>query len=393
MKIVSFAKPLTVTTVLGDPTDPESKLFHMSCNPGERYLLNDDQSQHILNAKDNMLDTMSDFEPLYKDYVKRPLSFKGQRVLFYRCRGIGDQLVASALARYFTEKLKSTCFQLSDRGHEELWVGNPFIQGLPVRFPLGIDAVMPFNKKPFYNYAFFIESLAEWNTEPEQRNVYDTMFNMVGIDHSHVPPEYKRPVYGQSHQAAELFKKWKTEHNVPDKYIAFQLRATNAVRTPPAFVIDRLMSRLCDVGLPVICLDDHVLSEEHAEIAKKYPNARDLTKTTASIQLYGQVVTNAHLFVGPDSSGIHFAASSGTPAIGVWGPFSYESRARYYPHHYPLQSLLCPKGPCFNYLNALPVGKCPEGADQQHCMNFDGMTPELVDKVVSEVVINHKIAP
>src|SRR6266446_2141803 len=387
MKIVSFTQPVLLQTKVGDQ---EPTVF--AVNPGERYILNDDASNQIMLAKDNKIESISDFDPFYKANVQRPVRFRDKRVLFYRNRGIGDQLVASCLSRFFTEVLKAKCFQLSDRCHEGIWVGNPYISGMPVRFPLSIDSLIRFKGRQFYDYFFPMESVAEWNSEPEQLNFYDSMFAIAGFNPSEIPDKYKCPAWGIVPEDIQAFDEWKKQLNVPDKYIAFQLRATNLGRTPPPIAIDIILCRLNDLGIPILCMDDRPLTEEIIDIGRKHNNAKNVAMTVPGVRLYGTIISHAAMVVAPDSSGIHFAATNSVPCIGLWGPFSPESRAKYYPNHYPIyHPELCQNAPCFNFMPEFPEHKCPNGALQIHCEVFNGITYDVVDKIVTDVVKNHKI--
>jgi ADP-heptose:LPS heptosyltransferase len=393
MKIISFTQPVLVSTGTLDPTTGEVKNpVVYAVNPGERQIINDEMAAQIMSARDAKVESVSDFGPFYQVNVQRPLKFRDKRILFYRNRGIGDQLGASCLSRFFTEKLGAKCFQLVDRLHEHLWVGNPFISGMPARFPLSIDSLLRFKGRPFYDYFISMESVAEWNTEPEQANFYDTMFSLAGFDPSNVPNDYKRPVWGTLPEDDQALAKWKEKFGITGDYIVLQLRATNLGRTPPDKALDVVLERLSDIGLPILCLDDQRLSEEMIEIGSKYPNAKNVAGTIQGVRLYGSIICGSKLTVGPDSSAIHFAATAGVPCIGMWGPFSPESRAKHYPNHYPIYNpSLCPNAPCFNFMPTLPAHKCPEGGLQRHCAVFDGITRESIDKVVSEVIRKHQI--
>jgi ADP-heptose:LPS heptosyltransferase len=397
MKIISFSQPTIVSTGTVNPktgeriiSDDPRTIYAM--NPGERCIVNDDMAASVMGAKDNKLLSISDFDPFYKANVSRPAHFRDKNVLFYRNRGIGDQLAVSCLSRFFSEKLRAKCFQLSDRLHEPLWVGNPYIYGMPIRFPLSIDSLIRFKGRPFYDYFIPMESVAEWNQEPEQLNFYDEMFVLAGFDPDRVPNEYKRPVWGIVPEDLSVLEKWKKEFGIEGDYIVFQLRATNAGRTPPNSAIDIVLERLNDIGLPIVCVDDEALPDELIAIGAKYPNAKNLACTIKGVRLYGAVLTHAKLVVGPDSSAIHFAATNNTPCIGLWGPFSPESRAKYYANHYPIyKNELCDHSPCFNFMPTLPAHKCPKGGLQLHCEVFEGITIEEVDRVTTKVVKDHKI--
>src|SRR6266403_4141670 len=102
MKIISFTQPVLVQTQTGVAAP-----VVYAVNPGERQIINDDMAAQIMSATDSKIESVSDFGPFYNVNVQRPIKFRDKRVLFYRNRGIGDQLGASCLARFFTEKLNA----------------------------------------------------------------------------------------------------------------------------------------------------------------------------------------------------------------------------------------------------------------------------------------------
>jgi hypothetical protein len=165
--------------------------INIRVNPGERILLDDTTVEAF--ADDPQFERTSDFWPFYQNYVSRPTNWRNKRVLFYRNRGMGDQLIASSLSRFFTEILGAKCYQLADHFHEPLWVGNPYIQGVPIPVPVGIDSLVRFKGRPFYDYFFPLESVSEWDCEAEQANVYDRLFALVGF--TDVPDRFKRPYF------------------------------------------------------------------------------------------------------------------------------------------------------------------------------------------------------
>lgn len=104
---------------------------------------------------------------------------------------------------------------------------------------------------------------------------------------------------------------------------------------------------------------------KRAGLIAKTSMAVNVATTINNIRLFGAIVGGASLVLGPDSSALHFAAAFEVPALGFRGPFSPESRTRYYPNQIHLyHPELCPACPCYNYLPELPIGKCPRGAQQ-----------------------------
>jgi hypothetical protein len=55
-----------------------------------------------------------------------------------------------------------------------------------------------------------------------------------------------------------------------------------------------------------------------------------LEKRLSTVTHFAELIAGASLFIGPDSSGLHFAAAFETPALGLWGSFHPDLRVKYY---------------------------------------------------------------
>ena len=415
MKLVSFNKASYFEHVL---SNHEHSSMYKAINPGERIVVNDEVGISLAVKSKESIESISDFMPLYYGQVQRPAKFRGKKVLFYRGRGIGDQLIITCLSRFFTEKLGAICFQLCDYQQEAFWAGNPYIQNLPVRFPLGIDAFLRGRGvKSYYDYFFAFESVTEWITEQEQGNVYDHLFSLAGFDPNNIEQSYKRPVWGYLDQDIAMWKIWKESigleckkeiemdkngavtilekevsdiNNVGDndeKYVMFQFSTTNKVRNPPNSVIIKILDRLNDIGLKIICFDDKPCDPELLTAMSFRKNCQFVQSIPGGIRGVATALVKSSMIVAPDSMALHFAAVFATPAIGIWGPFSPESRCKYYNNQFHLyHPEKCSFSPCFNYKNSFPIEKCPEGKETLTCEVFNGITSEEINNVVTECV-------
>jgi ADP-heptose:LPS heptosyltransferase len=385
MKVITFSQRVTVNTMHGE------HLSEITCNPGVRLIFDDDNAASIATntSSNSFILELSDLDAMLRDL---PLisHYKKRRVLFYRNRGHGDQLILSGVARFFREVLQADVRVLSDRVHEGLWHGNPFILGVPLSCPLGLDAVWRAKGRPFFDRSFFIESLTEWDTDGEQPNVYDRLYALCGIDPERVNAKYKRPVFALTNDDCEQRSAWLKRLAI-DRYILVQLRAANKGRSLPLKSSMIVLQAVNDVahkkGLKALLTDDKALESELVEIISGMSEVINAARAIPSIRLFGALVAGASAVVGPDSSALHFAAAAETPALGLWGPFSPESRAKYYPRQAHIwHSSLCPSAPCFNFLPELPAAKCPHGAKQQSCECFDGVTYDEVYSALLELL-------
>jgi ADP-heptose:LPS heptosyltransferase len=371
MKIVSFCRRVNLVIQSGP------NKVTISQNPGERILLDDITAQIL--PTDPQTESVSDFAPYYANFVERPTKWRNKRVLFYRPRGIGDQLIASSLPRFFTDVLGAQCYQLADRVHESIWLGNPYIGGAPIAVPVSLDALVRFKSRPFYDYFFPLESVSEWDCEPEQENVYDRLFAMCGF--YNVPDRFKTPVFQITPTDRNAWQEWIARvslilgQNISESgYILYQMRATNIGRTVPLEQQALVLAELNESGFPILCVDDEPLKRPVAEMLAQFKNAHDVSGRIENVRLLGTMIANSRLTVAPDSLAIHFAAANQVPCLSVWGPFDPQSRIKYYPKQIGLaHPEKCPNAFCYNYMPMLPIHKCPKGEKQQACECYSGL--------------------
>ena len=414
MKILSFYRPVVISTEM---IDGLSRMpFRMAVNPGERVVVNDEMASQILTGRTSRgdwkcpkctllnhgselceacgeplpnkpavpIESVSDFMEFYVDVsrMRRPAKFRGRRILFYRNGGIGDQLIASCLSRFFSVELKAHCYQLADPQHQPLWCWNEFIHGQPVRFPMSIDSLIR-RSGPFYDWIFPMESVSQYDNDQEQGNVYDRLFAIAGFDPDEIPAEYKRPYWAITKRDLEETREFYVE-----PYIAFQFRATNFGRTLPLPVIDLVLSRLNQIGLAIIVMDDRPLEPDLKKVVENYKNVKDVTGRLKNVRHFGAVVSMARLVVGPDSAAIHFAGCIDVPCISLFSTFSPESRVRDYKNHvaiWPAEK--CNHAPCFNFMEELPYHKCPDGEQQRYCAVFEGVTGDKINEGLEKLGI------
>jgi ADP-heptose:LPS heptosyltransferase len=391
MKVLTFSQKVTVTTNHGEHH------ANLTCNPGERLLFDDGNALSIQSNPNSAAYVLevSDLVPMLSE-IPRPMHWKKKRVLFYRNRGVGDQLIISAVSRFFREVLGADARQLSDRVHESFWAYNPYIATIPLSAPLHLDAVWRARPaRPFFDGAFFIESATEWETDGEQPNVYDRLYSIVGLDPSRVPVRFKRPVFTLHVDDVDKRAAWlkavgaAVNADLAKGYIIVQSRAANKGRSFPAHIACFILQAANEVAakkdLAVLVTDDQPLPAELAEVAARLPKVINVATKTVGVRLFGSLIGGASAVVGPDSSALHFAAAFETPAVGIWGPFAPNSRVKYYPNQIHLwHPERCAACPCYNYMPTLPVQKCPRGQNQLSCEVFEGITEDEVYSAILE---------
>lgn len=391
MKILTFRARTTLHTAIGEH---KSRIV---VNPGERVVLDDISAQQIIspagkpaNASDAFLLNYSDLGAYISKAPHR--NWRDRNILFMRKRGIGDELCLTALPRFFAQKFGAKCYVLCHASTESIWYGNETVKSV-VGEPLHLDGMFRADgAKPFYDHCFFFESVTEWDSESDQGNVYDTLFRLSGIKPETVDPRYKRPYLKLTAKDHTAFISWKEAAvkeyptlNLEDGYVVHQLSTTNAVRNLPEDRELEVLKALGKCKKPVLVIDDKPTTPKIVEFLHGSENVFDITKRIPTLRLYFSLIAGASCVLAPDSSALHAAAAFDVPSIGFWGPFSPESRAKYYPNHHAIyERQLCVNSPCFNFALKLPANLCPRGDEQQSCEVFSGVTENRVTEALKE---------
>jgi len=104
------------------------------------------------------------------------------------------------------------------------------------------------------------------------------------------------------------------------------------------------------------------------------------------LRQYFPVIANASAFVGPDTGFLHVAGAYGTPSVGLYGPFTWDSRAKYYNGTPVEKQELCPYAPCWQHGMEIPKNKCKRAKnfreDMVNCPRIVAIEPdEVLDKL------------
>lgn len=108
---------------------------------------------------------------------------------------------------------------------------------------------------------------------------------------------------------------------------------------------------------------------------KLHPNIIPLIGTV-DFRLATCLISQADIFIGPDSGLLQVAAALSVPSVGLYGPIPASLRVKYYEKHVSLEGE-CPKKRCFRHKPICPIG------DPSPCL-LD-IQPEQVLKLSLEV--------
>ena len=343
MKVISFSRTVNLDILYG-----EALKTALILNAGQKYIL-----------QDNYVKGLQDKYPYYHDHLRElsdpaaylrrdfdwmqgrdPKDWRDKRVLLSvhpsGGPGFGDELMAGCLPRYFKEVLGARPFQVFSPIFAEIWAANPFVTGPPVFAPTTLDPLLGFDREPpFFDWSLFVEGvdgMPGWGLS-DTESTYDALFRFAGVDPSTVAPEFKRPVFALNKTKIVERDDWLKQIGV-QRYFVLQLTCQDKFRTLPLKLVERVLEvasvEAARVKAAIFCVKNSAFSPEISALIKKTPHAVNLEKQLPTVTHFAELIAGAALFIGPDSSGLHFAAAFETPALGLWGSFHPDLRVKYY---------------------------------------------------------------
>jgi hypothetical protein len=381
-------------------TVTEPVMFHRTydevwlLNPGRRYILNADQVEKV----SQWVDTCSDFagaslhNPLRAGQNLANASLLIERV---RDRGIGDLLFLTAPIAFMQHAcgrlLTVDLYALSDRG-QVLTHNQDLRNGCVLAGPIEYDHLRN------YAYHWFVESVTEWDEEPDQHNVYDALYAQLGFSPDQIDSEWKRPratcvPQDYKHLDQFFYSVWNAKH-IDLRRTGYYVVAPFASASIRAFDYQRWLTIIKElsqrrpvvvIGTTRMKLPDTSISvgEFHQQLGgmgNSVINAIDGTP----LRILMALISRAKGFVGLDSGPLYIAQGLRTPAVSIWGSHHPGVRIGYDKTYMDLavwKGEACPHAPCFAYLN-FPASKCPEGKFQAECSVYKSVTPsDVLSKV------------
>lgn len=368
--IVTFNRP-----VLWNRNEGETWVL----NPPTRYVLNANQ----LGNLSPHIETISDLKsaPFYRP-LQAGSNIPGATVLVerYRERGIGDLLFMTGPLNYMQfltgGNIKIDMYCLADRGavlnfHPSL------------RFEAPMAGPLIYDNLQFYDYHWFVDVATEYSEEPDQQNVYDSLYTQLGFDPAAVPAAYKRPTAvlnkgDQQHLDQFLYYIWlekkidlrKTGYYVICPFAHGSLRTmpymtwlkviNDLARKRPVIVIGNMTDRMPNPDVSAGEFFQHV--QQHGG------NVINAINNTPLRVMMG-VISKATAVGCLDSGPLYVAQALNVPAVSVWGPHDPRVRIGYDKQYMDLavwNKSACRHAPCFSY-DHFPAHKCPSGSEQTVC--------------------------
>lgn len=368
--VVTFKRP-----ILWNRNEDEVWMF----NPPGRYVLNANQ----LGNLSQYIQTISDLksQPFYKP-LRAGVNLPGSTVLVerYRERGIGDLLFLTGPMSYMHfvtgGDIKLDMYALSDRGMVLNY--HPALRfDAPMAGPLRYDDLQ------FYDYHWLVDTVTEYDEEPGQLNVYDSLYAGLGFDPAEIPAIYKRPSAtlvkdDQNNLDQFLYFVWlekkldlrKTGYYVIAPFARGSLRSAKygtwleVIRTlatkRPVVVIGNMSDRMPETDMSAGEFNQHV-TQSGGNVINAIGNT--------PLRVMMAVISKAVAVGCMDSGPLYVAQALNVPAVSVWGPHDPRVRIGYDKAYMDLaiwNKEACRHAPCFAYAN-FPQHKCPNGAEQNVC--------------------------
>lgn len=384
-----------VATVKAPVTFNRGKEETWFLNPARRYVFN---GVHLKKLS-SMLESVSEITgtPHYRPLMAGH-NIAGKRIFIerFRDRGIGDLLFLTgpmAFMHHVTGgDVKLNVYAFSDRG--SVLEGSPYLEH-------GTVFIGPTHYDDFANYGYqwLVNSATESNEEGDQLNVYDALYQQIGVNPAEVDPHFKRPSIVVGEQDIEnLHQFWrvvweqrtidlrKTGYYVLAPLTHSALRSTQyslwleiaaeLAKRRPVFIVGQTSTPLPDLDMPA-----GEFVTKTGELGEKVVS---LLGENLHLRSVISLIAKATALVGIDSGPLYIAQAARVPAVSIWGPHDPGVRIGYDPDYMDLaiwNEQFCPKSPCFAY-GEFPIHKCPEKQNQQICQCFRGTT---VDDVLNKI--------
>jgi hypothetical protein len=381
-------------------TVKEPVMFHQTAdetwlfNPNRRYIVNANRVGPI----EQFIDTVSELDgaSLYQR-LRANQNITGAKILVERNRerGIGDLLFLTGPLGYLHHlsggDVEIDLMSFADRGI--VLTHSPLIHNKCVKCgPLEYDHLR------MYNYHWLVNTVTEQDTEGDQLNVYDALYQQLGFLPEDVEPRWKRPsatlVAEDFQNLDRLFHYVWTQRKIDLRRIGYFVVAPFANATLRSMnyktwleIIKQMATRrpVMVVGnsslrLPDMDMSAGEFSQQVASIGGGVFNAVDST----TIRVLMALIARSIGLVCVDSAPLYMAQALNIPAISIWGTHAPASRIGYDKTYMDLaiwKQDACQFSPCFAY-GKFPVNKCPQGQRQISCEVTAAVTADDVLKKV-----------
>ena len=294
--------------------------------------------------------------------------------------GFGDTFlltpVLRELKRLWPEAtLRISCFP----EYRQVYVGLPYIDGyLPYPLPtgclVGVDRV------------YTLEHSVQFNELAKVEHMTDRFAHHFGLkDFANKKPDYKVS-RDELRWIGQKFPRG------PRPRLGVQLQAGVRCRTYPAGLdgpngrdpkLEAVITGLIKDGWEVA-----LLGRPGESKVTNVPHVHNIASVGLSFRQSVAYLTTCNAFLGPDSSLLHAAGTLDVPAVGLFGPYPWQLRIKYYTSVFAIQGKEgCDKAPCFYVqwpgLGPFPIdGPC---ATKGVCVPLAAIEPDRIIAKVKQI--------
>lgn len=348
-------------------------------NPPRRYVAPQDSLDESMQK---LIISISDLRGSGK---YRPLNtgmnIVGQRILIerHRDRGLGDLLFLTGPMNYLQsicgEKLTIDMYGLADRSqvlHDHPALANRTTLTGPLLYGDLDD----------YAAHWFIDTVTEVSSMPDQPNVYDALFRQIGVSPDDVDPRYKRPsvsltTLDQKNLDALYFHIWNDRQidlRRTGYYVVAPLSHASLRSAPygvwleviqqlskkrPVVVVGSISEgRMPHAGMPFSQFNSEVNNMQGGGVLNIMGSTR--------VRMVMALIAKARAIACGDTGTLYMAQAVRTPAVSLWGTHDPFVRLGYdsaYMANAIFEKSLCPAAPCYAF-SKWPTHLCPEGEGQ-----------------------------
>ena len=370
-------------------------------NPPRRYVVNASQIKYL----QPYVESISDLKSARKfKSLNAGVSLNGAKILVERNRdrGIGDMLFLTGPLNYLKHITGGTAkiymYGLTERC--QILNEHPCLENRTV-----MSGPIHYEDLDLFDRHWFIESVTEYDEEPDQDNVYDALYKQIGLDPAAIDPRWKRPTAHVSEQDYKnldslYFYVWgerkvdlrKEPYYVVAPFSHGTLRCAsysnwlNIIGTlaerRPVIVIGHIL----EGRMPSNDMSFGAFYQEIGAMAASNRNVINLIGNTP-VRLMMALIENAKALVGLDSAPLYIAQALRTPAVSLWGSHHPGSRLGYdasYLSNAIWNHNACPSAPCYAY-HGFPASKCPNGVQQNVCSVLQSVDPKQILEKISAI--------
>ena len=291
-----------------------------------------------------------------KDY-KIDININDKKLLIIMSSGLGDVLFLTPLINTIKQKYPNCYIGFA--------TAKPNQDILQIIDNINQTIDYPIDKEKFdtFDYVIRLEDLSKTSEENKERNIYELFLEHIGI--TDIQPEMCRPYIKEN-----VLKNIEVKENL----IGIHPFATDHIR----HLNFNLVLELCKK------LDYNIVLFSNKKEMEEHQHRFQGTKVKWAIQSINNIMSTTRLLaqcefvIATDSVITHLAQAIGKKCICLYGPFSANSRVKYYENI----TIIDNNPDCRCALHQFD--RCPKGFSNSPCLFFD---PDMIIDIINDTAI------